>query len=77
MVIARTVGAVVLGLGLGLAGAYGVTRSVRGLLAGVGANDPVSFVAGILVFLAAAVLAALLPMRRAIRVNPRTSLRNE
>jgi putative ABC transport system permease protein len=77
MVITRTMGAVVLGLGLGLAGAYGLTRSVRGLLFGVGANDPASFAAGILVLLAAASLAALLPMCRAIRVNPMMSLRNE
>jgi predicted permease len=77
MVIARAMGAVLLGLGLGLAGAYGVTRLVRGLLFGVGATDPATFATGIVVLLAAALLSAFLPMRRAVRVDPMISLRNE
>jgi predicted permease len=77
MVITHAMGAVLLGLGLGLAVAYGVTRLVRGLLFGVGATDPVTFATGIAVLLAAALLSAFLPMRRAVRVDPIISLRNE
>ena len=77
MVITRAMSAVLLGLGLGLACAFGVTRLVRGLLFGVGSTDPATFATGIAVLLAAAVLAAYLPMRRAVRVDPMISLRNE
>ena len=77
MVITHAMGAVLLGLGLGLAGVYGVTRLVRGLLFGVGAADPATFTTGIVVLLAAALFAAFLPMRRAVRVDPMISLRNQ
>ena len=76
MVITHAMGAVLLGLGLGLAGAYGAAGPVRGLLFGVGATDPAIFVTGIAVLLATALLAAFLPMRRAVRVDPMISLRN-
>jgi putative ABC transport system permease protein len=77
MVITHAMGAVLLGLGLGLACAFGVTRLVRGLLFGVGSTDPATFTTGIVVLLAAAILAAYLPIRRAVRVDPMISLRNE
>ena len=77
MVIKRALGAVLLGLGLGLAGAYAATWTVRGLLFGVGAADPATFATGAVVLLATALLAASLPMRRAVRVDPMNSLRNE
>jgi putative ABC transport system permease protein len=77
MVLARAMAAVLLGLGLGFAGALGITRLVRGLLFGVGSTDPTAFATGIAVLLAAALLAAYLPMRRATRVDAMISLRNE
>ncbi len=77
MVITHAMGAVLLGLGLGLACAFGVTRLVRGLLFGVGSTDPATFTTGIVVLLAAAILAAYLPIRRAVRVDPMILLRNE
>jgi putative ABC transport system permease protein len=77
MVITHAMGAVLLGLGLGLAAAFGVTRLVRGLLVGVGSTDPATFTTGIVVLIAAALLAAYLPIRRAVRVDPMISLRNE
>lgn len=77
LVIIQAMGAVLLGLGLGLAVAYGVTRLVRGLLFGVGAADPATFATGVVVLLAAALLAVFLPMRRAVRVDPMVSLREE
>lgn len=77
MIVSHAMVAVFLGLLLGLAGAYAVTRPVRGLLFGVGATDPATFATGIVVLLVAALLAAFLPMRRAVRVDPMISLRNE
>ena len=77
MVITDAMGAVLLGLAFGLVAAFGVTRLVRSLLFGVGSTDPATFTTGIVVLLAAALLAAYLPIRRAVRVDPMISLRNE
>jgi ABC-type antimicrobial peptide transport system permease subunit len=69
-VLGRGLVLVVAGLGVGLAGAFGVTRLLQGQLYQVGATDPFTFVsvgAGLLVV---GVLASLLPARRATRVDP-------
>jgi putative ABC transport system permease protein len=66
-----------IGVALGLVGAFGITRVIQSLLYNVGATDPISFV-GVAVFLAAiAVLASYLPARRATNVDPIVALRNE
>ena len=64
-----------LGVGIGFVGALGLTRLIRGMLAGVSPNDPVSFgiSAGLLIL--GAVLACVLPARRASRVDPVVALR--
>ena len=68
---------VVIGLAIGLAGAFALTRLLASLLFGVGTKDPLTFVAvaGILAFVA--VLACYLPARRASRVDPLIALRYE
>jgi putative ABC transport system permease protein len=68
---------ITLGLILGLAGAFALTRLIRGLLFNVTPSDPVTFVfvSAILFFIA--MLAAALPARRATRVDPLIALRNE
>jgi predicted permease len=66
-----------LGLVLGLAGALAVTRGLGGLLHGVGAADPLSLAATAAVLGAAAVAAAWLPARRAVRVEPNRVLRGD
>jgi putative ABC transport system permease protein len=65
------------GLVIGLAGAYGATRLLTGLLYQVTPTDPATFlaVAGLLV--GTAVLACWLPARRATRVDPIVALRHE
>ncbi len=63
------------GLALGLAGAFALTRVLRSLLFGVGAADPVTFVAVPLVLAAAALLASYLPANRAARTDPAVALR--
>jgi predicted lysophospholipase L1 biosynthesis ABC-type transport system permease subunit len=66
-----------IGIGLGLLGAFGVTRVVQSLLFDVSSTDPLSYV-GVTVFLAAiALLASYVPARRATRVDPLTALRHE
>jgi len=65
------------GIGIGLAGALGVTRFLRSMLYGVSPFDPVSFTAVTLVLTAIAFLASYVPARRAARVDPVDALRQE
>jgi putative ABC transport system permease protein len=65
------------GLALGMAAALLLTRFLSGLLFGVGARDPVTFVALPLGLLLVAVLAALIPATRAVHVNPLVALRGD
>ena len=66
-----------IGIGVGLLGAFGVTRVVSSLLNGVSPTDPVSF-GGVTLFLAAvALVASVIPARRASGVDPIVALRAE
>ena len=66
-----------LGVGIGFIGALGLTRLIRGMLAGVSPNDPVSFGVSAALLIAGAVLACVLPARRASRVDPVVALRTD
>jgi len=66
-----------IGLTLGLAAAFAITRVLSTILVGVSATDPLTFslVAGLLI--AAACLGCAIPARRAMRVDPAIALRHE
>ena len=66
-----------LGAVIGLAAAVATTRVLVGLVKGIEPNDPLTFAAVTAVLLAAALVAAYLPARRAARVDPMTALRAE
>jgi len=66
-----------LGLLIGGAAAFAVTRLLSDLLFGVKAVDPLTFLIGPLLLAAIAMLAAYVPARRASRVDPVLALRNE
>jgi predicted lysophospholipase L1 biosynthesis ABC-type transport system permease subunit len=66
-----------IGLGLGLAGAYAVTRLMASLLFGVGTSDPPTFVGVTVILAASAMFAAWVPADRATRVDPMVALRAE
>ena len=64
-----------IGLLVGLAGALAVTRVVSSLLFGVQPTDPATFAAVGLFMLAVALVACVVPARRATRVDPLVALR--
>jgi putative ABC transport system permease protein len=66
-----------LGLAIGLVGAVAITRVLRSQLFGVTPTDPLSFTVVSLLLLVVAVVASLVPARRATRVDPMVALRSE
>ena len=66
-----------LGLAIGTFVALALTRLISSLLYGIGAHDPLTFVAVAALLLLVAVAASYIPARRAMRVDPVVALRYE
>ncbi|MGA8030686.1 MAG: FtsX-like permease family protein [Bryobacteraceae bacterium] len=66
-----------IGVLVGLIGAFGLTRVMASLLYGVAAYDPISFLLTPIVLTACAAIASLIPAFRATRVDPVSALRSE
>lgn len=66
---------IAIGVGIGIAGAFVLTRLLTGLLFEVKPTDPASYLAVTLLIGVTALLSCLLPARRALRVDPVTALR--
>ncbi len=66
-----------IGMGLGFAAAFGLTRLMKSVLFGVGPLDPPTLLAGSVLLLLAASIACYIPARRAARSDPNVALRYE
>src|SRR5262249_36866000 len=77
LIIRQTLWMIVVGVAGGLAVAFGLTRFLRNYLWQVSPTDPVTFTAVSIVLVLVALLACLVPTRRAVRVDPSIALRYE
>ena len=76
-VVGEALGLALAGTVLGLIGAWMLSRVLQSLIFGVTAHDPATFVVAPLVLLAIAAAAALVPARRATRIDPLAAIRAE
>ncbi len=77
LVLGKTATITVLGVGVGLAGAAGLTRFLAGMLFEVKPTDQVTFLGVVFLVLAIAFMASYIPARRAMKVDPMVALRYE
>lgn len=65
------------GIAVGLAGAWALTRFLRGLVYGVTVLDPLTIFCTVVLLAVAGVAACWIPARRATRIDPNVALRQE
>ncbi len=75
LVLRQAMTTAIIGIALGLAGAFILMRFMQSMLYQVSTFDPLTFVGVALLLLAVALLASYLPARRATRVDPIVALR--
>jgi predicted permease len=76
-IVAQTLTLAAVGMTIGIAGSWLLSRAMQGQLYGVTATDPVTFAVILAVLTVVAALAGYLPARRASRIDPLVALRAE
>jgi len=75
MIVRQAMTLALIGIAIGLAAAYGLTRLMASLLFDVKPNDPLIFASVAVLLAAIASLASYIPARRALRIDPVIALR--
>jgi ABC-type antimicrobial peptide transport system permease subunit len=75
LIVGRGMALTAIGIAIGLGGAAMLTRVLAGLLYEVAPLDPLSFLGAVAGLALAALIACLLPTRRALRIQPAEALR--
>jgi putative ABC transport system permease protein len=77
LVLGQSLGMLLIGIVIGLAGAFALTRLMRTLLFEISVTDPLTYVSVIGLLTVVALLACYIPARRAAKVDPLIALRYE
>jgi ABC-type antimicrobial peptide transport system permease subunit len=77
MIVRQGMTLTIIGVGVGLLGAFALTRMIANLLFGVNAADPATFATVALLLAFVALLACYLPARKAARLDPMKALARE
>ncbi len=77
LVVRQGVRLSLIGMAIGLAGAFVASRVLSSLLYGIRPTDPITFICVSLVLAAVTLIASYLPARRAIAIDPMVALRYE